>query len=144
MTSAQTADFSPFPHKGGTLRRAANILAALRRAKGGTAAVEFALAAPVLLGLLVPVADLGIAYSEKKSDSTGGTGRCAIRRIPPLEHEFPNRYRQCRASGKQPARGCRNSGADPAVWLPKRQRGHGGELHEHLLDRGERGLLRGS
>jgi Flp pilus assembly protein TadG len=65
MTSAQTADFSPFSHKGGTLRRAANILAALRRAKGGTAAVEFALAAPVLLGLLVPVADLGIAYSEK-------------------------------------------------------------------------------
>jgi Flp pilus assembly protein TadG len=31
----------------------------------GTAAVEFALAAPVLAGLLVPVADLGIAYSRQ-------------------------------------------------------------------------------
>jgi Flp pilus assembly protein TadG len=66
MTNAQTADFSGSSHSlGGTLRRVASTLSALRRGKGGTAAVEFALAAPVLLGLLVPVADLGIAYAEK-------------------------------------------------------------------------------
>jgi len=34
------------------------------RADAGNAAVEFALAAPILLGLLVPVADLGIAFSQ--------------------------------------------------------------------------------
>jgi Flp pilus assembly protein TadG len=65
MTSAQTADFSRFSHRSGPLRRVASTLSALTRAKGGTAAVEFALAAPVLLGLLVPVADLGIAFAEK-------------------------------------------------------------------------------
>src|SRR5439155_25522439 len=31
----------------------------------GTSAVEFGLAAPILLGLLVPLADLGIAFSEQ-------------------------------------------------------------------------------
>jgi Flp pilus assembly protein TadG len=35
------------------------------RSAGGNAAVEFALAAPVLVGLLVPLADLGIAYSRQ-------------------------------------------------------------------------------
>ena len=38
---------------------------ALARSAGGMAAVEFGLAAPVLAGLLVPVADLGIAYSRQ-------------------------------------------------------------------------------
>ena len=35
----------------------------LADARAGTTAVEFALAAPLLLGLLMPVADLGLAYS---------------------------------------------------------------------------------
>ena len=35
----------------------------LARARSGTTAIEFALAAPLLLGLLMPVADLGLAYS---------------------------------------------------------------------------------
>jgi Flp pilus assembly protein TadG len=39
--------------------------AALARCRAGTAVVEFALAAPVLLGLLVPLVDLGIAYSRQ-------------------------------------------------------------------------------
>jgi Flp pilus assembly protein TadG len=39
--------------------------ASLRRCRGGTAVVEFALATPVLLGLLVPLVDLGIAYSRQ-------------------------------------------------------------------------------
>ena len=34
-------------------------------ADAGTAAVEFAVATPVLLGLLVPLADLGMAYSQQ-------------------------------------------------------------------------------
>ena len=37
----------------------------LPRSDRGSAAVEFGLAAPILVGLLVPVADLGIAYSQK-------------------------------------------------------------------------------
>lgn len=37
----------------------------LGRARAGTSAVEFALATPVLLGLLVPLVDLGIAYSRQ-------------------------------------------------------------------------------
>ncbi len=41
----------------------------LRRLLGcsrGVAAVEFALAAPILLGVLVPVADLGIAFAKQQ------------------------------------------------------------------------------
>lgn len=40
-------------------------LATLPRAEDGVSAVEFGLAAPVLLGLLIPLADLGIAYSDQ-------------------------------------------------------------------------------
>jgi Flp pilus assembly protein TadG len=40
-------------------------VASLIRATGGHSAVEFALAAPMLLGLLVPVADLGMAFSQQ-------------------------------------------------------------------------------
>jgi Flp pilus assembly protein TadG len=38
----------------------------LLRCKRGVAAVEFGLAAPVLLAALVPVADLGIAFSQQQ------------------------------------------------------------------------------
>jgi Flp pilus assembly protein TadG len=66
MTSAQIDDFSGCSSiLGGTLRRVANTLSAVTRAKGGTSAVEFALAAPILIGLLVPVADLGMAFSQQ-------------------------------------------------------------------------------
>jgi Flp pilus assembly protein TadG len=47
------------------LRRAACGLAHLVRAERGNAAIEFALATPILIGLLVPVADLGIAFSQQ-------------------------------------------------------------------------------
>src|SRR5438093_7316294 len=40
-------------------------LARLGRAVNGNAAVEFGLVAPILMGLLIPVADLGIAFSEE-------------------------------------------------------------------------------
>src|SRR5260370_27114589 len=48
-----------------TLRRWVGRLAFLARAERGNAAIEFALATPILLGLLVPVADLGIAFSQQ-------------------------------------------------------------------------------
>jgi Flp pilus assembly protein TadG len=41
-------------------------LATLFGARDGTSAVEFAVSAPILLGLLVPVADLGIAYAQRQ------------------------------------------------------------------------------
>jgi Flp pilus assembly protein TadG len=47
------------------LRRSVRRLAQLMRAKGGNAAIEFALATPILIGLLVPVADLGMAFSQQ-------------------------------------------------------------------------------
>ena len=47
------------------MRRGARRLAALVWGAGGTSAVEFALAAPVLIGLLVPMADLGMAFSQQ-------------------------------------------------------------------------------
>src|SRR5712691_5743128 len=47
------------------IRRGASRLRALVRAERGNAAVEFALAAPILLGLLVPMADLGMAFSQQ-------------------------------------------------------------------------------
>src|ERR1700686_1697630 len=47
------------------LQRSAHRLASLMRAERGNAAIEFALAAPILIGLLVPVADLGIAMSQQ-------------------------------------------------------------------------------
>jgi len=37
----------------------------LMRAERGNAAIEFALATPILIGLLVPVADLGMAFSQQ-------------------------------------------------------------------------------
>ncbi len=40
-------------------------LAAIAGSQRGTAAVEFALATPILFGLLVPVADFGMAFSEQ-------------------------------------------------------------------------------
>jgi Flp pilus assembly protein TadG len=47
------------------LRRRLARLGGLAGAKGGSAALEFALATPLLVALLVPVADLGLAYSEQ-------------------------------------------------------------------------------
>ena len=40
-------------------------LASVLRAERGNAAIEFALAAPMLVGLLVPVADLGMAMAQQ-------------------------------------------------------------------------------
>jgi Flp pilus assembly protein TadG len=37
----------------------------LARANRGNAAIEFALATPILIGLLVPVADLGMAFAQQ-------------------------------------------------------------------------------
>jgi Flp pilus assembly protein TadG len=37
----------------------------LLRAPGGTAAVEFALVAPILMGMLVPVVDLSMAFAQR-------------------------------------------------------------------------------
>src|SRR5438094_644587 len=47
------------------IRRSARRLASLMRAERGNVAIEFALATPILLGLLVPVADVGIAFSQQ-------------------------------------------------------------------------------
>jgi len=47
------------------MQRSAGCVARLVRASDGSPAVEFALAAPVLLGLLVPVVDLGMAFSQQ-------------------------------------------------------------------------------
>lgn len=47
------------------LRLTGSWLRKLLRAEGGVSAVEFAIAAPILMALLVPVVDLGLAYSEQ-------------------------------------------------------------------------------
>jgi hypothetical protein len=47
------------------MQRSARRLAFLMRAEHGNSAIEFALAAPILIGLLVPVADLGMAFSQQ-------------------------------------------------------------------------------
>jgi Flp pilus assembly protein TadG len=47
------------------LQRWARHLALLARAERGNAAIEFAIATPILIGLLVPVADLGMAFSQQ-------------------------------------------------------------------------------
>src|SRR5690349_13225623 len=47
------------------VRRWARRLALMARTDRGNAAIEFALATPILIGLLVPVADLGIAMSQQ-------------------------------------------------------------------------------
>src|SRR6266851_5334293 len=47
------------------LQRAARRLALLMCAERGNTAIEFALATPILIGLLVPVADLGIAFAQQ-------------------------------------------------------------------------------
>ena len=56
----------PLNLRRGALRRWLGCLAALRRAEDGISAVEFALSAtPILLGLLLPVLDLGQAFSDQ-------------------------------------------------------------------------------
>jgi Flp pilus assembly protein TadG len=50
----------------GAWRGLADRLRHLRGCDRGVAAVEFALAAPILLGALVPVADLGIAFAKQQ------------------------------------------------------------------------------
>jgi len=52
------------PHRRGVRRRWLSSLTGLRRDRRGVSAVEFALATPVLLALIVPVIDLGPAFSE--------------------------------------------------------------------------------
>ena len=47
------------------LQRSMGRLAHLVGSERGNAAIEFALATPILLGMLVPVADLGIAFSQQ-------------------------------------------------------------------------------
>src|SRR6266568_5787277 len=47
------------------LRRWVRRLALLARAERGNAAIELGLATPILLGLLVPVADRGIAFTQQ-------------------------------------------------------------------------------
>jgi Flp pilus assembly protein TadG len=47
------------------MKRWWNLIAAVGRAERGTSAVEFALAAPLLMALLAPVADLGMAFSQQ-------------------------------------------------------------------------------
>jgi Flp pilus assembly protein TadG len=46
-------------------RRRLGCLASLYSATGGVSAVEFAVMAPVLLILLLPIADLGLAFSQR-------------------------------------------------------------------------------
>jgi Flp pilus assembly protein TadG len=48
------------------LARSARTIGEASRASGGTSVVEFAVSAPVLLGLLVPVADLGMAFGQRQ------------------------------------------------------------------------------
>jgi Flp pilus assembly protein TadG len=47
------------------LRRSLGRLVVMAGAEQGTSAVEFALAVPILVGLLVPVADLGLAFAQQ-------------------------------------------------------------------------------
>ena len=47
------------------IRRWSRCLARLAHADRGNAAVEFGLAAPLLIGLFVPMADLGLAFSQQ-------------------------------------------------------------------------------
>src|SRR5690349_7154647 len=57
----------PANHSGtGTTSRPAARLRRLFRCNRGVAAVEFGLSAPLRLGVLVPVADLGIAFSRQQ------------------------------------------------------------------------------
>lgn len=49
----------------GSLRRWVRPLGALRHAEDGISAVEFALATPILLAIVLPVLDLGQAFSEQ-------------------------------------------------------------------------------
>jgi Flp pilus assembly protein TadG len=66
MTDAKVGDRSPYCVRlAAAARRVAGVVGALAQARRGVAAVEFALSASLLLGLLVPVADLGIAFSQR-------------------------------------------------------------------------------
>ena len=51
--------------RSGVSRRILGCLFGLGRSASGVSAVEFALATPVLLALIVPIIDLGLAFSEQ-------------------------------------------------------------------------------
>jgi TadE-like protein len=74
MSADRSIDTKPDPALSGkreirpgatVTRRRLDWLVRLSGAVNGVTAVEFALAAPILLGLLTPVADLGLAYSQQ-------------------------------------------------------------------------------
>jgi Flp pilus assembly protein TadG len=60
MSTAQT------PKTASRSTRLGARLRAIIGARSGTSTVEFAVSAPILLGLLVPVADLGMAFAQRQ------------------------------------------------------------------------------
>jgi Flp pilus assembly protein TadG len=63
MTPAENFLLRPFNRIWQGLARSG---AAMARSTNGTSVVEFAVSAPILLGLLVPVADLGMAFAQRQ------------------------------------------------------------------------------
>lgn len=66
IVGARRASMACRPRRAARTRGSPRLWPSLLGARGGTSAVEFALAAPVLLGILTPVADLGIAFAQRQ------------------------------------------------------------------------------
>jgi Flp pilus assembly protein TadG len=64
--------------------------AGLARSTNGTSVVEFAVAAPVLLGLLVPVADLGMAFAQRQQVQQAVQAGAQYAASHPWHRDAPN------------------------------------------------------
>jgi Flp pilus assembly protein TadG len=71
-------------------RRLSRRVAGLARSTRGTSAVEFAVAAPVLLGLLVPVADLGMAFAQRQQVQQAVQAGAQYAASHPWHRDAPN------------------------------------------------------
>ena len=131
-----TTQISPTP-----IRRWARRLAALVRGDGGTSAVEFALAAPVLLGLLVPMADLGMAFSQQIKVQQAAAAGAQYAALHPWNSTSADGDCQCRHRGDNP-RGYRIAGAEPKLRVSEQLHRRLRHLRQHMLEWANRRVLR--
>ncbi len=98
----------------------------------GVAAVEFALAAPILLGALVPVADLGIAFAKQQQLRQAVQAGAQYAASHPWDQNAPTAIASAVTRGDAAGRRHRFAVPLPAMRVSERQRDHDGDVRQPL------------
>ena len=118
----------------------------LLRCDRGVAAIEFGLSAPMLLAMLVPVADLGLAFSRQQELRQAVQAGAQYAALHPWNQNAPAAITGAVTAATSlsgitvsPAP---TSCADVRAAALQRQRDHDRELRQRLRERGNRRILR--